>query len=108
MLIFGLKKFFVPLCQTRSLNQKKKIKIFRETFLSKKKSSLLAQRALKRKENNYRLENWKRLRAPLRPYFLRSFLRGSRVRYPSSLRSARIASSSCTSARLIPRRVATA
>ena len=28
----------------------------------------------------YRLENWKLLRAPLRPYFLRSFMRPSRVR----------------------------
>ena len=28
----------------------------------------------------YRLENWNRLRAPFRPYFFRSFLRGSRVR----------------------------
>lgn len=28
----------------------------------------------------YRFENWKLLRAPLRPYFLRSFMRLSRVR----------------------------
>jgi hypothetical protein len=27
-----------------------------------------------------RFENWKLLRAPLRPYFLRSFMRSSRVR----------------------------
>jgi len=29
---------------------------------------------------SYRLENWKLLRAPFRPYFLRSFMRPSRVR----------------------------
>jgi hypothetical protein len=28
----------------------------------------------------YRFENWKLFRAPLRPYFLRSFMRLSRVR----------------------------
>ena len=29
---------------------------------------------------DYRLENWNERRAPLRPYFLRSFIRLSRVR----------------------------
>ena len=35
----------------------------------------------------YRLVNWKRLRAPFCPYFLRSFMRESRVKNPF-LRSA--------------------
>src|SRR5262249_23309702 len=44
-----------------------------------------------------RLENWKLLRAPLRPYFLRSFMRPSRVRYPES-RSFLAMPPSCASA----------
>jgi hypothetical protein len=35
----------------------------------------------------YRLENWNFLRAPAIPYFLRSFMRGSRVSMPLSLRT---------------------
>lgn len=35
---------------------------------------------------NHRLENWKDLRAFLRPYFLRSTTRGSRVRKPACFR----------------------
>ena len=34
-------------------------------------------------EPNYRLLNWKRLRAPASPYFLRSLTRGSRVSRPA-------------------------
>ena len=37
-------------------------------------------------EIDQRFENWKLLRAPLRPYFLRSFMRPSRVRKPESRR----------------------
>ncbi len=36
-----------------------------------------------------RLENWKRLRAPGRPYFLRSTARASRVTKPAFLRMGR-------------------
>src|SRR6266481_3075213 len=35
-------------------------------------------------KDNQRFENWNALRAPLRPYFLRSFMRPSRVRKPES------------------------
>jgi hypothetical protein len=35
------------------------------------------------------LLNWKRLRAPAMPYFLRSFARASRVRKPLPLRALR-------------------
>jgi hypothetical protein len=38
----------------------------------------------------YRLLNWKRLRAPAMPYFLRSLARASRVRSPSSFSRARL------------------
>ena len=37
----------------------------------------------------YLLENWGARRAALRPYFLRSFIRGSRVRKPAFLRIGR-------------------
>src|SRR5690606_17008750 len=36
---------------------------------------------------DYRFENWKRRRAPRWPYFLRSFMRLSRVRKPFSRRA---------------------
>src|SRR6185295_14641268 len=42
-----------------------------------------AERALSRADQ--RLLNWKRLRAPAKPYFLRSLIRGSRVRSPRAL-----------------------
>src|SRR5439155_9824501 len=44
-------------------------------------SSLFCQRTT---GTGYRFENWNALRAPLRPYFLRSFMRPSRVKYPES------------------------
>src|SRR5262245_4622638 len=56
----------------------------------------------------YRLENWKRARAPLWPYFLRSFLRASRVRKPRFLSAGRFAESSISSARVMPWRSASA
>jgi hypothetical protein len=39
----------------------------------------IADRISDRSTGSYRFENWKRARAPRWPYFLRSFLRGSRV-----------------------------
>ena len=60
------------------------------------------------KDSDQRLENWKRLRAPGRPGFLRSFMRGSRVRRPSCLSGRRRASSTSRRARLSARRRAPA
>src|SRR5919202_5743905 len=55
-----------------------------------------------------RLENCGRLRAFLRPAFLRSFTRGSRVRKPRRLSSPRRFGSASRSARLMPWRSAPA
>ena len=52
--------------------------------------------------NNYLLENCGARRAPLRPYFFLSFIRGSRVSRPAFLRVGRRDSSYCRSARAIP------
>src|SRR5262249_54963272 len=56
----------------------------------------------------YRLLNWKRLRAPAMPYFLRSLARASRVRRPSVLSCFRSSALYSTSARGMPRRTAPA
>ena len=58
--------------------------------------------------SNQRFEYWKRLRAPGWPYFLRSFMRGSRVRKPSALRVERRLASNCSKARAMPCRTAPA
>jgi len=50
----------------------------------------------------YRFENWNRLRAPGRPYFLRSTTRASRVRKPAFLSAGRKSGFSLVSARLMP------
>ena len=51
----------------------------------------------------YRFENWKRLRAPASPYFLRSFSRGSRVRKPAFFSVDLRVGSYCSKARAMPR-----
>ena len=51
---------------------------------------------------NQRLENWGARRAAFRPYFLRSFIRGSRVRKPAFVSTARFSSLCCSRARLRP------
>src|SRR5688500_10333410 len=51
---------------------------------------------------NQRLLNWKRLRAPGRPYFLRSTLRASRVRSPAFFSGERSFSSARHNARASP------
>src|SRR5262249_21117883 len=51
---------------------------------------------------HHRFENWKRLRAPFWPYFLRSFLRESRLRKPSDFSFLRNSMLNCNSARAIP------
>src|SRR4029077_3969882 len=56
----------------------------------------------------YRLLNWKRLRAPAIPYFLRSLARASRVSSPSSFSFLRSSPLYSTSAREIPSRTAPA
>ena len=58
--------------------------------------------------DNQRLLNWGARRAALRPYFLRSFMRGSRVRKPAFLSTGRRLSSYCSSARERPWRIAPA
>jgi hypothetical protein len=55
-----------------------------------------------------RFENWKRARAAAWPYFLRSFLRGSRVTYPTALSFGRSSRSIFMSARVMPWRTAPA
>jgi len=50
----------------------------------------------------YRFENWKRLRAPFWPYFLRSFARGSRVTKPAFFNLILNSGFMSTSARVIP------
>lgn len=54
------------------------------------------------RRKSYRLENWKRFRAPGCPYFLRSLLRGSRVRNPFRRREGRRSGSAVARARAIP------
>src|SRR6266851_1323715 len=56
----------------------------------------------------YRLLNWKRLRAPFCPYFLRSLARGSRVTSPSAFSFARNSALNTMSARVMPSRTASA
>src|SRR6185295_17069135 len=56
----------------------------------------------------YRLLNWKRLRAPAMPYFLRSLARASRVSSPSSFNFFRSSRLYSTSAREMPSRTAPA
>ena len=51
---------------------------------------------------DYLLLNWGARRAALRPYFLRSFIRGSRVRKPAFLRSLRSSALYLSRAREIP------
>src|SRR3954465_11723521 len=50
----------------------------------------------------YRFENWKRLRAPFWPYFLRSLPRASRERNPSAFKALRNSALNSSSARAIP------
>src|ERR1039457_4853376 len=68
----------------------------------------IGQRVLKTFRCDQRFENWKRLRAPGWPYFLRSRARGSRVRKPSAFSAGRRLASNFSSAREIPWRVAPA
>src|SRR6185503_20459730 len=58
--------------------------------------------------SHYRLLNWKRLRAPFCPYFLRSLIRASRVRKPSFFSRERSSRLYFTSARAMPSRRAPA
>ena len=51
---------------------------------------------------NQRLLNWGARRAAFRPYFLRSFIRGSRVRKPAAFRAARYSGLTCSRARAMP------
>lgn len=57
---------------------------------------------------NYRLENWKRFRAPGWPDFFRSFMRGSRRSNPSVFSVRRKLAFTCKRAREIARRAAPA
>ncbi len=54
------------------------------------------------RKRNQRLLNWGARRAALRPYFLRSFIRGSRVRKPAFLRVPRSSGSALHRAREMP------
>src|SRR5213083_2153450 len=56
----------------------------------------------------YRFENWKRLRAPFCPYFLRSLMRGSRVINPACFKAGRRSPLYSSKARVIPWRIAPA
>src|SRR5207237_1440877 len=68
----------------------------------------ILQRDTTQAPSHYRLLNWKRLRAPFCPYFLRSLIRASRVRKPSFLSRGRSSRLYSTSARAMPRRSAPA
>src|SRR5438309_11565407 len=50
----------------------------------------------------YLFENWKRLRAPFCPYFLRSLMRGSRVINPACFRVGRRSPLYSINARVMP------
>src|SRR6516162_4239336 len=75
-----------------------------EIFHAKQKAPLTrASRATKVAASlGYRLLYWNRLRAPGWPYFLRSRIRGSRVKSPSALRTGRKLASTVSRARAIP------
>src|SRR5690606_34857801 len=66
------------------------------------------QRYATQAASHYRLLNWKRLRAPFCPSFLRSLIRASRVRKPSFLSRGRSSMLYSTSARAMPSRSAPA
>src|ERR1700686_2027933 len=66
------------------------------------------RRGKPRLSTNYLLLNWKRLRAPFCPYFLRSLARGSRVTMPSAFNCLRNSALNSISARVMPRRTASA
>ena len=53
-------------------------------------------------DNPYLFENCGARRAALRPYFLRSFIRGSRVKNPAFLRTGLYSASACNKALEIP------
>src|SRR5258708_14763569 len=54
------------------------------------------------KKQPYRFENWKRLRAPFCPYFLRSLIRGSRVISPACFSVGRKSALYSSNARVMP------
>src|SRR5207244_10489270 len=55
-----------------------------------------------RRRRYYRFEYWKRFLAPFCPYFLRSFLRESRLIRPSDFSFLRSSELNCSNARAIP------
>src|ERR1043166_4869179 len=61
---------------------------------------------LEKSKLDQRLLYWKRFRAPGWPYFLRSFMRGSRVSNPSAFKAGRSVASTLSSARAMPWRTA--
>ena len=74
-----------------------------EGVMNNNKKRLCRSRAVKvHTEINQRLENWGARRAAFRPYFLRSFIRGSRVRKPAFFSTGRFSSLCCSRARLRP------
>src|SRR6202034_2447627 len=64
--------------------------------------------SLRRTHGNYRLLNWKRLRAPFCPYFLRSLPRESRLTMPSAFSFFRNSELNCIRARAMPNFTASA
>src|SRR5204862_2037952 len=59
-------------------------------------------RRLRASRKLYRFENWKRLRAPFCPYFLRSLMRGSRVIKPACFSVGRRSALYSSNARVMP------
>ena len=69
---------------------------------------LNSQSEIRNSQLIYRLENWKRLRAPFWPYFFRSLMRGSRVINPACFNCGRRSALNSSNARVIPCRIAPA
>src|SRR2546430_1867311 len=82
----------------------KKVKFARRSSADQQKSRLDKKAAWKINgvSQNQRFENWKRLRAPGWPAFLRSFSRGSRFRCPAFLSAGRSSAFSFWRARAMP------
>src|SRR5262249_13833015 len=87
-------------CNRRQINLR--FEFFRMVFFTINQKPLTGRRSPLAGPQLYLLENWKRLRAPGCPYFLRSFMRGSRVRKPSFFKVPRSSVLNSTSARAMP------
>ena len=86
-----LKFIIQPLHGQQCRHTKKRARLPRRYSAQKKRrrKSAPLRFAICDRFQNYLLENWGARRAFLRPYFLRSLTRGSRVKKPAFLRAGR-------------------